>query len=138
MSEQMSAADSLKEAREYLKNKEWPSAQRILRQMFPEVPNSKYVAALLKSGVLAQQADKMDEAEQALWLAIEIYDSGRDENVEVISCIRILSSIYMKANRIDDLRNLTDQTFMLVLIAGEGLLRSMKTLSKELIELRKP
>lgn len=126
--------DALKEARKNLRDREWPKSKALLAQLFPEVTNAKYIAALLRSATAAQRDSAFDEAEQLAWLAIEIYDSGRDENADVITCIKMLHEIYTKSGREKDAQQLSDKTFGLVLGASEGLLRSIRSLTKQLSE----
>ena len=102
--------------------------------MYPASTNSKYIADLMRAAVSAQRNSDHAQAEQALWLAIEIYESGRDENADVLTAIRMLADTYNKMGRTNEAQMLNNRTFMLVLIASEGLLRSVKSLTKQLAE----
>lgn len=124
--------EGLKEAREGLKNRDWRKTQAILRQVFPTSTNSKFIGDLLRAGLGAQKNGDLEQAELLFWLAIDIYDSGRDENAEVLTAIHLLADIYQKGNRSSDLQHLSDRTFLMVLGAAEGLHRSIKSLTKQL------
>jgi hypothetical protein len=130
----MGTLEDLRQAREYLRDREWPKCREILRQMYPASTNTKFIGDLLKAAVTAQRINDFAQMEELLWLSIEIYESGRDENADVLSAIRILADMYNKNGRHRELQILSNRTFMLVLIAAEGLLRSVKTLNKQLSE----
>lgn len=131
------ALEALKLAREGLRAREWPKSKAILVQMFPNVHNSKFVGDLLKAATAAQRTGEQEQAEQCLLLAIEIYESGRDENVEVVTAIKMLSDILIKAGKTAEAADLRERTFLTVLTAAEGLLRSIKSLQKQLQEAEK-
>jgi len=124
----------LRDAREHIRNREWPKAHSILKQIFPTVSNSKYIGDCLRAGLGAMRDNNMEEALELLWLSIDIYDCGRDENSEVITAIKILSDYYIKAGRMEDHERLSNRTFTLVIAAAEGLQRSIKSLTKQLNE----
>lgn len=129
--------DALKEARASLKHKDWGNCRSILRQLFPDINNSKYVGALHHAGIAAQREGNIPLAEQLYWLAIEIYDSGRDENSDVVVCVKQLYDMYSKTRQPDNLRDLQNQTFALILYSAEGLHRSLKSLHRQLNEKEK-
>ncbi|HEY9719421.1 MAG TPA: hypothetical protein V6C69_18225 [Trichormus sp.] len=126
--------EGLSQAREHIRNREWPKAHAILKRVFPTVPNSKYIGDCLRAGLGAMRDNKIDEAQELFWLAIDIYDCGRDENSEVITAIKILSDYYIKTGRIEDQERLSNRTFTLVIAAAEGMQRSIKSLTKQLNE----
>jgi len=126
--------DGLKQAREHIRNREWPKAHGILKSIFPTVSNSKYIGDCLRAGLGALRDEKLDEAQELFWLAIDIYDCGRDENSEVITAIKLLSDYYVKNGRNEDLERLSNRTFTLVIAAAEGMQRSIKSLTKQLAE----
>jgi hypothetical protein len=128
----MGTTEDLKQARALLKNKEWPQAREVLRKMYPASTNSKFIGDLLKAAAVAQRTNDTELLEQLVWLAVEIYESGRDENSEVLTGIRMLADVYNKSGRSHELQILSGRTFMLVLISSEGLLRSVKSLTKQL------
>lgn len=130
----MTSSEALKAAREALHNKQWQSAKEVLAKAFPACANSKYIGDLKHLGVSAMQAGDTDLAIQAFWLTIEIYESGRDENTEVLSAIKLLADLLSSQNRRDDLHLLKDRTFLLVLECADGLNRSVKALSKQLAQ----
>lgn len=126
--------EGLKEARQALQSRDWRKAQAILRHVFPHSTNSKFIAELLRAGMLAQRDGELEQAEHLYWLAIEIYESGRDENGEVVTAIRMLSEMLTKVGRHDDHRALCERTFPLVLTTAEGLNRVIKSLNRQLSE----
>jgi len=128
----MTEVEDLRAAREALKEKEWPKAREILRRMFPASVNTKFIGDLLRSAISAQRVNDIDQVEECVWLAVEIYENGRDENSDVLTAIRMLADIYNKSGRSRELQILSNHTFMLVLISAEGLLRSVKSLTKQL------
>lgn len=134
----MAAADNLKQAREHLRDREWPKSREILRAMFPASVNTKFIGDLMRTATAALRTNEYDVVEQSLWLAIEIYESGRDENADVLTAIRMLADMYTKAQRNSELQILSNRTFMLVLVASEGLLRSVKSLTKQLQDAERP
>ena len=128
----MTEVEDLRAAREALKEKEWPKAREILRRMFPASVNTKFIGDLLRSAISAQRVNDIEQVEECVWLAVEIYENGRDENSDVLTAIRMLADIYNKSGRSRELQILSNHTFMLVLISAEGLLRSVKSLTKQL------
>lgn len=126
----MTSSESLKAAREALHNKQWQEAKEILKVVFPACSNSKYIGDLKHLGASAMQAGDSELAIHAFWLTIEIYDSGRDENTEVLTAIKLLSDLLSSQNRKEDLQALKDRTFLMVLECADGLNRSVKALSK--------
>jgi len=126
--------ESLKEARAGLRERDWRKTQSILHQIFPASANSKFIGDLLRAGLGAQKQGHIEQAELLFWLAIDIYDVGRDENAEVLTAINLLAEMYKKSGRSGDLQILSDKTFMLVLGAAEGLHRSIKSLTKQLAD----
>ncbi|HEY9776715.1 MAG TPA: hypothetical protein V6C81_23330 [Planktothrix sp.] len=124
--------EGLQEARDGLKNKDWRKTQGILRQLFPTSGNNKFIGDLLRAGLGAQKNGEIAQAEILFWLAIDIYESGRDENAEVLTAIQLLADMYKKGDRPADMQNLCDKTFLTVLGAAEGLHRSIKSLTKQL------
>ncbi len=134
----MSAVEDLRQARESLREREWPKSREILRQMYPASVNTKFIADLMRSATSALRTNDFDQVEELLWLAIEIYESGRDENADVLTAIRMLADMYTKSGRNNELQILSSRTFMLVLVASEGLLRSVKSLTKQLQDAERP
>lgn len=130
----MTSSESLRTAREALRNREWQAAKETLKVAFPACANSKYIGDLKHLGVSAMQAGDTDLAIEAFWLTIEIYESGRDENTEVLSAIKLLADLLSSQNRKDDLHHLKDRTFSMVLECADGLNRSVKALSKQLAQ----
>jgi hypothetical protein len=130
----MSAIEDIKQAREYLKDRNWPKSREILFKVFPTATNAKFVGELVRAAVSAQRTNEFDLEEHLLWLAIEIYESGRDENADVLTAIRLLAELYNKNGRSSEVQILTNRTFMSILIQAEGLLRSVKSLTKQLAE----
>jgi hypothetical protein len=126
--------ERLQEARAGLRERDWRKTQSILREIFPASTNSKFIGDLLRAGLGAQKQGNIEQAELLFWLAIDIYDVGRDENAEVLTAINLLAEMYKKGERSEDLQLLSDRTFMLVLGAAEGLHRSIKSLTKQLAD----
>ncbi len=72
----MSAIEDIKQAREYLKERNWPKSREILLKVFPTTTNAKFIGELLRAAVSAQRTRELDLEEHLLWLSIEIYESG--------------------------------------------------------------
>lgn len=126
--------EKIEEARQALKDRDWGRARPALRTLFPACANSKFIADALQAGVKAHKDNEVERAEQLYRLAIDIYNSGRDENFDVLVAIKQLSDILARAGRKEELAELREQTFELVLTAADGLLRSIRFLNRQLAE----
>src|SRR5262249_1538027 len=128
----MNNLEELRAAREALREREWPKAKEILFKLYPAATNAKFIGELLRAAISAQRNNDVEQVEELVWLSVDIYESGRDEHSDVLTAIRMLADIYTKSGRNSELQILSNRTFLLVLTSAEGLLRSVKSLTKQL------